>query len=213
MVPYFGYARQELRAAEGECRSAQVAARLLAEVGLDHLITVDLHSPALESALRMPVTRLSAEELFLPRIESWNLTAVTVVSPDAGGLKRAQSYASRLNAPLAVAAKHRTAADRPHLTSIIGDVKGRDCLLVDDMVTTANTLVQAAEALTAAGARSVSAAVTHPVLSGDATTRLKRSPIERLVVTDSIPDRLPAQAEIVSLVPLLANAVKEVVLA
>jgi ribose-phosphate pyrophosphokinase len=146
VIPYFGYARQEQRGRVGEARSAQVAARLLAAVGVDHLVTLDLHAPALESAFPMPATLLQADELFLPLVKSWAISNVIIASPDAGGLKRAQRYALALNGPLAAIAKHRPSADAAVAMDVLGDVRDRTCLIVDDMASTGRTLAVAAEA-------------------------------------------------------------------
>ena len=165
IVPYFGYARQEQRGRVGEARSAQVAARLLAAVGVDHLITLDLHAPALESAFPMPATLLQADELFLPLVKSWGISDLVVVSPDAGGLKRAQRYALALSAPLAAIAKHRPSADAAVVVEVLGEVRDRTCLIVDDMASTGRTLAGAAEALKQRGARQVHAIFTHAVMA------------------------------------------------
>ena len=152
LVPYFGYARQEQRSRSGDPRSAQVAARLLGSVGLDHLVLLDLHAPALESAFPMPATLLRAEELFLPRVRNWGIKDLVVVAPDAGGLKRAQRYAQALEARLVVIAKDRPHPDVAAPLQVLGDVKDRVCLVVDDMASTARTMVGAAESLRRAGA-------------------------------------------------------------
>jgi len=209
VVPYFGYARQERRTREGECRSAQVAAKLLGSVGLDHLITLDLHAPGLESALPMPMTDLHSEEVFAPRIERWGLENIVVVAPDAGGLKRAQRYGDRLDAPLAVAAKERRGKDKAATVAVLGDVRGRDCVLVDDMVSTGGTLVGATEALLAAGAREVSAAFTHPVMSENADKRITEAPLQRLLTSDSVSFSSHERVEVATVAPLLATAVRK----
>ena len=152
VVPYFGYSRQEQRSASGDPRSAQVAARLLGAVGLDHLVTLDLHAPALESALPMPVTLLRPDGLFLPIIRQWGINNLTIAAPDAGGIKRAQRFASELNAELAVVTKTRPRPDVAVSLKVLGDVRNRTCVIVDDMASTGRTLVGAAEALRDAGA-------------------------------------------------------------
>ena len=151
IVPYFGYARQEQRSRPGEPRSAQVVGRLLGSVRLDHLVTLDLHAPALESALPMPATLLHAEEVFLPRLKSWGIRDLVVVTPDAGGLKRAQRYALALNVPLAVIAKERPRPDSASPLQVLGEVKDRACLVVDDMASTGRTLAGAADTLRPSG--------------------------------------------------------------
>jgi ribose-phosphate pyrophosphokinase len=211
IVPYFGYARQEQRGRVGEARSAQVAARLLGAVGVDHLVGLDLHAPALESALPMPATLLQADELFLPVVRSWALPDLTIVSPDAGGLKRAQRYALALHAPLAAIAKHRPGADASVVLQVLGDVRDRACLIVDDMASTGRTLAGAAAALQQQGARQVHAIFTHAVMAPKALERLTSAPLGRLVTSDSVPIVGHTPLEVVRAAPLLAAAVRRLV--
>jgi ribose-phosphate pyrophosphokinase len=186
-----------------------VAARLLAAVGLDHLVTLDLHAPALESAFPMPVTHLRAEQALLPRIKEWQLPDLTVVAPDAGGLKRGQRYAAALSAELAVIAKARPRADVAAHLQVLGQVKGRTCLLVDDLASTGRTLAGAAEALRQAGAREVHAAFTHAVMAPEAKDRLLSAALGRIVTSDSIPVVEHPRFEVVRIAPLLAQAVRD----
>jgi ribose-phosphate pyrophosphokinase len=209
VVPYFGYARQEQRGRTGEARSAQVAARLLGMVGLDHLISLDLHAPALESALPMPATLLRADELFLPLVKRWELKDPVIVSPDAGGLKRAQRYALELDAPLAVIAKVRPRADAATVLQVLGEVRGRSCLIVDDMASTGRTLAGAAEALKKHGAKEIHAAFTHPVMAPEALDRLFNAPLSRLLASDSVPRVRDRRIQIAPVAPLLASAVRQ----
>jgi ribose-phosphate pyrophosphokinase len=207
VVPYFGYARQEQRGRPGDPRSAQVAGRLLGAVGIDHLITLDLHAPALESALPMPATLLHAEEVFLPRVKEWNLRDLVVVSPDAGGLKRAQRYSLTLEARLAVIAKDRPRPDTAVAMQVLGEVKDRVCLVVDDMASTGRTLAGAAEALRQAGAREVHAIFTHTVMAPGAAERILAARFGKVLTTDSIPVSSIPWLEVVPIAPLLAQAV------
>jgi ribose-phosphate pyrophosphokinase len=208
LAPYFGYARQEQRSQIGDARSAQVAARLLHSVGLDHLVALDLHAPALESAFPMPVTHLRADPLFVPLIRNWAIADLVVVSPDAGGLKRAQRIALALNAHLAVIAKDRPRPDAVAPMQVLGDVKNRECVVVDDMASTGRTLTGAAEALRAAGARDVHAVFTHAVIAPGAAERLLAARFGRILTTDSIPISAP-WLEVVPIAPLLARSVCE----
>jgi ribose-phosphate pyrophosphokinase len=208
LVPYFGYARQEQRGRPGDPRSAQVAGRLLGGVGLDHLVTLDLHAPALESALPMPATLLQAEELFLPRVRGWGTRDLVVVTPDAGGLKRAQRYALALQAPLAVIAKDRPRPDAATPLQVLGDVRGRLCLVVDDMASTGRTLAGAAEILRQAGARDVHAVFTHPVMAPGAVERLRAARFGKVLTSDSIPVAPEPWLEVVPIAPLLARTVR-----
>lgn len=211
IVPYFGYARQEQRGRVGEARSAQVAARLLDAVGVDHLITLDLHAPALESAFPMPATLLRADEIFLPYVKSWAISDLVVVAPDAGGLKRAQRYAWELGVPMAAIAKRRPTADAAVAVEVLGDVHGRTCLIVDDMASTGRTLASAAEALRKLGAREIHAVFTHAVMAPGALERLAAAPLGRLVTSDSVPVAQGARLEVVRTAPLFAASVRRLI--
>jgi ribose-phosphate pyrophosphokinase len=208
IVPYFGYARQEQRARPGYPRSAQVISRLLGSVGIDHIVTLDLHAPALESALPMPATLLHAEEVFLPRIKGWHLRDLVVVSPDAGGMKRAQRFALALDAPLAVIAKQRPQTDVAVPLAVLGDVRDRICLIVDDMASTGRTLSGAADGLRRAGAREVRGIITHAVMAPGCEDRLLGAQFAKLLTSDSIPVVGNAWLEVVPVAPLLAKTVR-----
>lgn len=208
IVPYFGYARQEQRRRPGDPRSAQVVGRLLGCVGLDHLLTLDLHAPALESALPMPATLLPAEEVFVPRIKSWGIRDLVVVTPDAGGLKRAQRYALALDAPLAIIAKERPRPDTAVALQVFGNVKDCVCLVVDDMASTGRTMAGAAAALRQAGAKEVRAVFTHAVMAPGAADRLRAAHFGKVLSSDSIPISAPGWLEIVPIAPLLARTVR-----
>jgi ribose-phosphate pyrophosphokinase len=207
IVPYFGFARQEQRSRPGDPRSAQVVGRLLGCVGLDHLVTLDLHAPALESALPMPATLLHAEDVFLPRVMSWGIRDLVIVSPDAGGLKRAQRYALALGAPLAVIAKSRPLPDAATPLQVLGEVEGQTCLVVDDMASTGRTLAGAADALRQAGAKEVHAIFTHAVMAPGAAQRLFAARFGKVLTTDSIPLSPDPWLEVVPIAPLLSGAV------
>jgi ribose-phosphate pyrophosphokinase len=201
VVPYFGYSRQDQRGSPGDPRSAQVAAKLLASVGVDHLITIDLHSPALESAFAMPITNVPAIDVFRPFLQALPTYGI-VVSPDAGGIKRAQQFAAALRTRVVAVTKHRTAPDSPVVESVLGDVRDQTCLIVDDMASTGRTMTGAAEALIKAGARSVDAVFTHAVMARGAMERLLESPIKRFIVSDTLPGL--AATERLSIQPISA---------
>jgi ribose-phosphate pyrophosphokinase len=206
VVPYFGYARQDVRKSTGEPRSAQIAARLLFSAGIDRLVTVELHSPALESAFSMPIVQLEADEAMLPVIRGWGIADLAVVSPDAGGLKRAQRYASSLNVPVAVVAKTRPQPDVAIALQVLGKVRGRSCLIVDDLVSTGRTITGAAQALLDAGAKEVHALFVHAVMASEALERICAASIQRIVTTDSVRTAPHPRLHVVSLAPLLAQA-------
>lgn len=207
LVPYFGYARQDVRKHAGEPRSAQLAGRLLAAAGVDRLVVLELHSPALESAFPMPLVHLLADDALLPAVRAWALPAMTIVSPDAGGLKRAQRCAAALAAPLAVLAKTRPRADVAVALEVLGEVRGRDCLILDDMASTGGTITAAAAALRAAGAREVHALFVHAVLAPGALERIGAARLGRIATTDSVPLAPGARVEVIGVAPLLARAV------
>lgn len=208
IVPYFGYARQEQRNRPGDPRSARVAGQLLGSVGLDHLVILDLHAPALESALPMPTTVLHGEEVFLPRVKSWGIESLVVVAPDAGGMKRAQRYALALGVSLAVIAKDRPRPDTAVPLQVLGNVRHRTCLIVDDMASTGRTLAGAAEALRQAGAQDIHAIFTHAVMAPGAVDRIFAARFGKVLTTDSVPVAAEAWLEIVPIAPLLARTVR-----
>ncbi len=205
VVPYFGYARQDVRKSAGEPRSARLAARLLGTADIDRMIVLELHSPALESAFDMPVIQLQADELIVPVIQAWELQQLTIVSPDAGGLKRAQRYATALAAPLAAIAKTRPRADVAVALQVLGEVAGRPCLIVDDMASTGGTIAGAAQALLQAGAQEVHALFVHAVMAPGALERITAACVRRVVTTDSIPAAPDPRIQVVSIAPLLAR--------
>jgi ribose-phosphate pyrophosphokinase len=208
VVPYFGYARQDVRKNSGEPRSAQVAARVLVVAGVDRLVVVELHSPALESAFEIPLTNLQADELLLPVIRSWAIPDIVIVSPDAGGLKRAQRYAFALEASLAVVAKDRPRPDIAVPLQVLGEVRGRTCLIVDDMASTGRTVVGAAQALIRAGAGAVHALFVHAVMAPGALDRICAGSVQRIITTDSVPGAPDSRLQVVSTAPLLAGAMR-----
>jgi ribose-phosphate pyrophosphokinase len=208
VMPYFGYARQDVRKNPGEPRSAQLAAKLLRCAGVDRALVLEPHSPALEMAFDMPFMSLQADAALLPVVRSWNLAGLVVVSPDAGGFKRAQRYASALGAPVAVIAKVRPGVDAAVAVQVLGEVRGRPCLIVDDMTSTGKTLAGAAEALLRAGATQIHAAVVHAVMAPGAMERLDAAPLQRMLTTDSVPASPAPGVEIVPIAPLLARAIE-----
>ncbi len=187
VVPYYAYARQDRKDKPRVPISAKLVADLLETAGASRALTLDLHAPQIQGYFNVPVDHLYASPVLVDYYKQRKLHDVTVVSPDAGGVERARSFAKRLDAPLAIVDKRRVDVDVSEVMHLIGDVRGRPALVIDDIIDTAGTLVKTAEALLKEGATEVFAACTHPVLSGPAVERLCRSPISEVVVTDSLP--------------------------
>lgn len=188
VVPYFGYSRQDRRVRSARVPiSAKVVSDMMASVGVDRMLTVDLHSEQIQGFFDIPVDNVYGSPVLLTDIEKRNFEDLIVVSPDIGGVVRARAVAKQLEIELAIIDKRRPATNVAEIMNIIGEVENRTCILVDDMVDTAGTLCNAAGALKQQGAKKVVAYCTHPVLSGPALDRLKNSELDELVVTDSIP--------------------------
>ncbi len=187
-IPYFGYARQDRRPRSARVAiSAKVVANMLQVVGINRVLVMDLHADQIQGFFDIPVDNIYASPILLGDLWKHNYDNLVVVSPDVGGVVRARALAKRMEADLAIIDKRRPRANVAEVMHIIGEVEGRNCVIMDDMVDTANTLCQAAQALRDSGALRVMAYATHPVLSGKAIERLNASVIDELVVTDSIP--------------------------
>jgi ribose-phosphate pyrophosphokinase len=215
VLPYYGYARQDRKDRPRMPISAKLVASLLETAGASRVLALDLHAAQIQGFFDIPVDHLFAAPVMLEYFETrFERGDLTIVSPDAGGVERARSFAKRLNAPLAIIDKRRTDANVAEVMNIIGEVRGKHCLMVDDLVDTAGTLVKGVEALLEQGARSVTACATHAVLSGSAVERICASPLLELVVTNSIPLAGPATgcAKIrqLSVAPLLARAIQSI---
>jgi ribose-phosphate pyrophosphokinase len=194
-IPYFGYARQDRRPRSARVAiSAKVVANMMAAVGVDRLLTMDLHSDQIQGFFDIAVDNIYAAPILLGDVWKHGYQNLVVVSPDVGGVVRARAMAKRLDSDLAIIDKRRPRPNVATVMNIIGEVKGRTCVIMDDMVDTANTLVEAAIALKEKGADQVLAYCTHPVLSGPAVDRIEDSVIDELVVTDTIPLREDARA-------------------
>ncbi|MSP14614.1 MAG: ribose-phosphate pyrophosphokinase [Chloroflexi bacterium] len=210
VIPYYGYARQERKTAPREPISAKLVANLVTVAGANRILTIDLHAPAIEGFFDIPVDHLRAEPLLADRIRSLNLSNMVIVAPDEGAVDRAAKMGERLNAPLAILLKHRPRPDVAEVRGMVGEVRGCVAILLDDLISTGGTTIQAAEFLLRNGAKDVIAAATHPVFANIAWTRLAQSPISHVLVTDTIP--LPKEAlidkvEVCSVAPLLAEAI------
>ena len=214
VVPYFGYARQDRRVRSARVPiTAKVVADMMASVGISRVLTVDLHADQIQGFFYMPVDNVYTTSTMLEDIRKKDNANVMVVSPDVGGVVRARAMAKRLNdSDLAIIDKRRTGPNRAEVMHIIGDVTGRDCIIVDDIVDTAGTLCNAAQSLKKNGAKTVSAYITHPVLSGPAIDNITNSEIDELVVTDTIPLSGAAQACGKIRVLTLANMLAETII-
>jgi ribose-phosphate pyrophosphokinase len=214
VLPYYGYARQDRKDKPRVPISAKLIASLLERAGADRVLALDLHAAQIQGFFDIPVDHLFAAPVMIDYFRTVGLPKVTVVSPDAGGVERARAFAKRLNAPLAIIDKRREEANVAEVMHIIGDVSGRNCIIVDDLIDTAGTLVKGAEALMNEGALSVSACATHAVLSGPAVQRIEESKILEVVVTNSIPLKEEARScsriRTLSVAPLLARAIQSI---
>ncbi len=215
VLPYFGYARQDRKPGPRTPISAKLVANLITTAGADRVLTMDLHAGQIQGFFDIPLDNLYAAPVLINDIKK-NFVGrnLMIVSPDVGGVVRARYIAKRLDADLAIVDKRREKAGVSEVMNIIGDVEKRDCILIDDIVDSAGTLCNAAEALTKAGAASVSAYVTHGVLSGKAVERVKASSLQRLAITDTIQVRDDFKGaeniKIVTIAPLMAEAVKRI---
>jgi ribose-phosphate pyrophosphokinase len=187
ILPYYGYARQDRKAQPRVPITAKLVANLLTTAGVSRVLCTDLHAGQIQGYFDIPVDNLFAAPVLLEYLRSRKLHRPVIISPDAGGVERARAFAKRLNASLAIIDKRRTSPNVAQLMNIIGDVEGREAIILDDMIDTAGTLIQAAEAVKKKGAVRVMAAATHAVLSGKARERIRDSALEEVVVTDSIP--------------------------
>ena len=187
VIPYFGWARQDRKDKPRVSIGAKLVADLLSVAGIDRLITMDLHADQIQGFFDVPVDHLYASTVFVPYIQSLHLENLVIATPDVGGSKRASTYSKYLDVPLVLCHKTREKANVVASMQIIGDVKGKNVILIDDMVDTAGTITKAADIMKEAGARSVRAIATHCVMSGPASERVQNSMLEELVFTDSIP--------------------------
>jgi ribose-phosphate pyrophosphokinase len=212
VVPYFGYARQDRKVGSRSPISAKLVANLITRAGVDRVLTLDLHAAQIQGFFDIPTDNLYAAPVMVRDIrEKFDLTKVMVVSPDVGGVIRARGLAKRINAPLAIIDKRRERAGESEVMNVIGDVEGYTCILIDDLVDSGGTLVNAADALIANGATDVYAYITHGVLSGGAAARIANSKLKELVITDSIQ---PTEAvtgskniRVLSIAALIAEAI------
>ena len=212
VIPYFGYARQDRKAGPRTPISAKLVANMITHAGADRVLTVDLHAGQIQGFFDIPTDNLFSAPVMVRDIKSrMKLSDITVVSPDVGGVVRARALAKRIDAPLAIVDKRRERAGESEVMNIIGDVRGRACILVDDIIDSGGTLCNAADALLDDGASEVSAYITHGVLSGGAVARITSSKLKELVLTDTIQAteavRLSGNTRVVSIAPLIGEAI------
>ncbi|HZQ51391.1 MAG TPA: ribose-phosphate pyrophosphokinase [Bryobacteraceae bacterium] len=215
VLPYYGYARQDRKDQPRMPISAKLVASLLERAGASRVLALDLHAAQIQGFFDIPVDHLFAAPVMVEHFDGhYKANELTVVSPDAGGVERARAFAKRMNAPLAIIDKRRTDVNVAEVMNIIGDVRGKYCLIVDDLVDTAGTLVKGVEALLGAGAKAVTACATHAVLSGPAVERISKSCLKELLVTNSIPLSEEAancpKIRTLSVAPLLARAIQSI---
>ncbi|MCC7174708.1 MAG: ribose-phosphate pyrophosphokinase [Bryobacterales bacterium] len=214
VLPYYGYARQDRKDRPRVPISAKLIASILERAGADRILALDLHAAQIQGFFDIPVDHLFATPVMIEYFRDKALTHLTVVSPDAGGVERARAFAKRLGCPLAIIDKRREAPNEADIMHIIGRVKNRNCLMVDDLIDTAGTLVKGAKALLDHGAVSVTACATHAVLSGRALENIEGSPIREVVLTNSIPlsrrARKINKIRSLSVAPLLASAIRSI---
>jgi ribose-phosphate pyrophosphokinase len=214
VIPYYGYARQDRKVSPRAPISAKLVADLIVTAGASRILTVELHAGQIQGFFNIPVDHLFGSPVMVRDLQRDFGDDVVVVSPDAGGVERARAFAKRMNASLAIIDKRREEANVSRVMNVIGVVKGKVAILVDDIVDTAGTLVHSAEALQRKGARHVYACCVHPVLSGKAIERISKSPIEKLVVSDTIPLEPKAKKcdkiAVISLAELLAEAISRI---
>ena len=211
VIPYFGYARQDRKAAPRVPITAKLVANMIETAGIDRVVTMDLHAGQIQGFFDIPVDNLYGTITFINYLKNKHLSNPIVASPDIGGVARARSLAKQLNLDLAIIDKRREKANESEVMNVIGDANGKDVILIDDMVDTAGTLIKAAAAFKERGATSVTAFCTHPVLSGPAYERIAAGAIDELVVTDTIP--LKEQNEhikVISVAPLFAEVIRRV---
>ncbi len=214
VIPYYGYARQDRKVLPRVPITAKLCADLITTAGTDRVLCLDLHAGQIQGFFNIPVDNLYASPVLLDAIRSRCAGPLTIVSPDAGGVERSRAFAKRLDAELAIIDKRREGPNVAEVMNVVGDVDGRSCVIVDDICDTAGTLCEAAKALARDGARTVSAVITHPVLSGPAIKRISESALREVVVTDTIPLRPDARdcekLHVISIAHLLGEAIRRI---
>jgi ribose-phosphate pyrophosphokinase len=211
VIPYFGYARQDRKDKPRVAIASKMIANLLSAAGADRIMTCDLHADQIQGFFDIPVDHLDGSYIFVPYLKSLGLKDIMFATPDVGGIKRARNFAKFFEADLAVCDKYRREANKVASMRLIGEVEGKDVILVDDLVDTAGTICKAAALLKENGAKSVRAVCTHPVLSGNAYENVTNSMLEELVVTDTIPLKVESpKIKVLSVSSLFAKAIRKI---
>lgn len=211
VMPYYGWARQDRKDKPRVPIAAKMVAKLLMSAGATRIITMDLHADQIQGFFEVPVDHLYASTIFVPYLKNLNLDNITIASPDMGGSKRAYAYSKFLDCEVVICYKQRKKANVIEYMELIGEVKNRNVIIVDDMVDTAGTLAKAAELMMERGAKSVRALATHGILSSNAFEKIENSPLVELIITDSIPlKRASSKIKVVTCAPLFANVMKSV---
>lgn len=212
VVPYFGFARQDRKDKPRVAIGAKLVANLMQTAGISRLVTIDLHADQIQGFFEVPVDHLYASKLFLEHIKQLDLPNLMIAAPDTGGTKRANSYAKHLGVDMAICYKERKVANVVDSMTLIGDVKGKDVVLIDDIIDTAGTMCKAADLIMEKGASSVRAFCTHPVLSGPAYDRINASALTELIVTDTIPLKQESdKIKVISIAGLMAGVISNIV--
>ena len=209
VIPYFGYARQDRKDKPRVPISAKLVAKMLEAAGADRIVTMDFHADQIQGFFDIPVDHLKSNAIFIPYLEKLDLSNTIFASPDVGGVKRARSYSKSFNKNLVICDKEREIANKVKAIKVIGDVKGKDVILIDDLIDTAGTLCKAAEAMILEGANSVRAMCAHPVLSGNAYENIENSKLSEVIVTDTIPLKKDcSKIKVISCSKLFARAIR-----
>ncbi|MDD3295840.1 MAG: ribose-phosphate pyrophosphokinase [Candidatus Omnitrophica bacterium] len=213
VMPYFGYARQDRKDQPRVPITAKLVANILTSAGADRILTLDLHAGQIQGFFDIPLDHLYAINAFVAYFKRIKMNDLVVVSPDVGGIKMARSYAKRFHAGLAIVDKRRNSPESIDVMHILGEVKGKNVIMVDDIIATGSSIVEAAKALKRAGAKKIFAAITHGILSGNAVSKVNKSEIDSLVITDSIPlvkDKRSKKIKVISVGSLFAEAIKRI---
>lgn len=211
VIPYFGFARQDRKDKPRVAIGAKLIANLLTTAGVDRIITMDLHADQIQGFFDLPVDHLYSSSIFVPAIQHLNLDELVIASPDIGGSKRANTYSKFLQVPMVICHKYREKANVVTEMTVIGDVKGKNVIIVDDIIDTSGTLTKAADLMMGMGANSVRAIITHPILSGPAYDRIAESKLTELYVTDTIPLKKPhPKIKVLSVAQLFSDVIEKV---